>query len=305
MKNIDEIIRQHEQRYRDRFAGKVVAFVHAKGSSTRVPSKNMKMLGDRPLFCHAIAHAQEASLVDAVVIDSDDEKILEIGEKYGAIPLKRPGELATNLATGDDLAYWQASNFPLSKIVLQVVPTAPFLRAVSVDRAIQILLKHPEMDSVAGVYEDALYIWEDGIPKYYNEDGTIPNSFEMKKTVYETTGLYVNYTKDVLRTGKRLNPKKCIPCVLSKLESIDINTMEDLELAETIYYGIAARHGDIAAINRGGVKQLPNNTSEILASDPFTILRISGLYAIVKLVFISYALWARLSVYYRKEEASK
>lgn len=217
---------------------KVIAFVHAKGTSTRVPSKNLRILGDKPLFCHAIQNALNAKMVDSVVIDSDNEEILEIGEKFGAVPLLRPKELANNLATGDDLAYWQASNYQDSEIVLQVIPTAPFLRSESIDNAINILLSNPEKDSIAGVYEDAFYQWKDGKPVYYKSDGSIPNSFELGKTVYETTGLYVNYTKAVLRTKRRLNPENCLSYNLSKIESVDINTIEDFEFAEIIWKGL-------------------------------------------------------------------
>ncbi len=220
------------------FEGKIVAFVHAKGSSTRVPSKNMRILGDMPLFCHAIMNAKQATLVDAVIIDSDSDEILEIGIKYGAIPLKRPSELATNLTTGDDLAYWQASNYPMAKIVLQVIPTAPFLRSESIDNAIRLLLDNSGVDSIAGVYEEALYTWVDGKPNYYKEDGTIPNSFELGKTMYETTGLYINYTEAVLKNHRRLNPENCMPYVLSKIETTDINTLEDFEFAELLWKGM-------------------------------------------------------------------
>lgn len=216
----------------------IVAFVHAKGISTRVPSKNLRVLGDRPLFCHAIRNALNSKLVTKVVIDSDSDEILKIGRQYGAIPLKRPLSLATNLATGDDLAYWQASNYSKSDIVLQVIPTAPFLSPSSIDKAITKLLDNPFADSVAGVYEEALYIWKNGVPSYYREDGTIPNSNEMDKIMYETTGLYINYTKAVLETKRRLNPNKCIPFILSKIETIDINTIEDFEFAEIVWKGL-------------------------------------------------------------------
>lgn len=216
----------------------IIAFVHAKGTSTRVPSKNLRILGDRPLFCHAVNNAIKSKLVTTVVIDSDSDEILSLGGKYGAIPLKRPAELATNLVTGDDLAYWQASNYPYSDIVLQVIPTAPFLSTTSIDGAIEMLLNNPQTDSIAGVCAEALYRWENGRPVYYNSDGSIPNSFEMVKTVYETTGLYVNYTKAVLSLKRRLNPHNCLPYYLSKIEATDINTPEDFELAEYIWKGL-------------------------------------------------------------------
>lgn len=67
---------------------RVVAFVHAKGSSERVPGKNLAILGDRPLFTHAIAVARAAAAVDEVVIDSDSEAILSLGAAHGATPLR-------------------------------------------------------------------------------------------------------------------------------------------------------------------------------------------------------------------------
>lgn len=238
MTGLEELIQSAGLKYKNCFSGGVVAFVHAKGTSSRVPSKNMRLLGNKPLFCHAISNAKTAHLVDAVVIDSDNDVILKTGEEYGAIPLKRPDSLATNFATGDNLAYWQAVNFPLADIILQVIPTAPFLKGQSIDRAIQILKDHPDIDSVAGLYEEALYKWENGRPVYYLPNGTIPNSVDLEKTVYETTGLYANHTKSVLKTKKRLNPFNCQPCFLSKIETIDINTLEDFEFAEIVWKGI-------------------------------------------------------------------
>ena len=215
----------------------IVAFVHAKGTSVRVPSKNLRKLGDRPLFCHSIRNALNSKLVTKVIIDSENDEILELGKEYGAIPLKRPQSLATNFSTGDDLAYWQASNYPESDIVLQVIPTAPFISSSSIDKAIRKLLDNPSVDSIAGVYEEAFYIWKNGVPSYYRKDGTIPNSTEMNRIMYETTGLYINYTKAVLKTKRRLNPNNCIPFMLSKIETIDINTMDDFKFAEIVWKG--------------------------------------------------------------------
>lgn len=215
----------------------IVAFVHAKGSSERVPKKNLRILGDKALFCHAILNALSSKLVTKVVIDSESEEILETGKKFGAIPLKRPAELATNSATGDDLAYWQACNYPESEIVLQVVPTSPFLLPPSIDRAINLLYEK-DVDSVVGVFSEAIYQWIEGKPVYFRADGSIPNSFEMEPIVYETTGLYVNRTKFVLANKKRINVDNCTPCFLSKLEAIDINTPEDFEFAQIVWRGL-------------------------------------------------------------------
>jgi CMP-N-acetylneuraminic acid synthetase len=217
--------------------GKVVAVVHAKGTSERVANKNLRRLGDRPLFCHAIGNALRCRLVDEVVIDSESDVILSIGSSYGAVPLRRPPELATNRATGDDLALWQARSFPESRFILQVIPTSPFLRPESIDRAVEIL-RDEGVDSVVGVFSEPLYLWRDGRPSYFRPDGSIPNSSEMEPVVYETTGLYANRTASILSKGRRMNPESCRPLPLSRIEAIDINTPEDLRFAEVVWEGM-------------------------------------------------------------------
>jgi len=224
----------------------VVAFIHAKGRSERVPSKNLRILGDRPLFCHAIANALRANHVDRVVVDSDSPEILKIGCNHGATALARPEALATNRTSGDELARWQAENYPHARIVVQVVPTAPFLEPASIDRAIEMLERGP-WESVVGVRSEVVYRWEEGRPAYFYEDGRIPNSFEMEPLVFETTGLYANRTEMVLRLGKRLNPARCAPLHLSRIEAIDIKTIEDFEFAETVWQGLRERTARVRA----------------------------------------------------------
>ena len=106
----------------------VIAFVHAKGKSKRVKNKNLKKLKNKPLIYYAITKALKCKLIDKVIIDSDSDKILKIGKSLGAIPIRRPRNLATNKISGDDLAFYQASLFPDSKVCLQVVPTSPFIQ---------------------------------------------------------------------------------------------------------------------------------------------------------------------------------
>lgn len=220
-------------------SARVVAFVHAKGTSDRVPRKNLRVLGDRPLFTHAIAIARAAARVEEVVIDSDCDEILRIGAQHGAVPLKRPAALASNRATGDELAAWQASARPRAERVVQVIPTAPFLQPASVDRALA-MLEEPGVHSVAGIASDSLYLWRDGRPDYFTDDGRLPNSSALAPTVWETTGLYANRADVVRTTGRRMDVAHCRGLLLSRLEAVDINTPEDLEFAELLWRGLHA-----------------------------------------------------------------
>lgn len=211
----------------------VVAFIHAKGSSVRVPSKNKQLLGNKPLFIRAIELAQAATLMDAVVIDSDDDTILKRGASIGAIPLKRPVGLATNAAAGDQLESWAADNAPHSEAIAVVIPTSPFIKPESVDGAIR-LMREKNADSVAGVRSTKLFMWCEGKPGY----GDLRTTQAMPLTTWETTGLYVVRTAYVLEHRQRINYETCLPYELSLLESVDIDTPEDLQFARWLWAGI-------------------------------------------------------------------
>lgn len=216
-----------------------VAFIHAKGNSSRVPGKNLRKLGGIPLFLHAAFAARLAVNIDEVVVDSDSQEILDIAKKEGFSILKRPGYLATNETTGDDLMFWQASNRPDSLVTCQVIPTSPFITPASIDEAVGIV-KLGEHNSAAGVHKETVYLWKDGMPAYY-VDGRIPNSQNLESIVYETTGLYAHYTPSIHRHSTRIMKDDVGPVYLSAIESIDINTEEDFKFAEIVYAGMLAR----------------------------------------------------------------
>lgn len=73
----------------------VVALIPARSGSTRVPGKNVRVLGEHPLIAYTIASALDAGLFAAVVVSTNDEPTAEIARRYGAdVPFLRPAALA-------------------------------------------------------------------------------------------------------------------------------------------------------------------------------------------------------------------
>ena len=216
----------------------VVAFVHAKGVSERVPGKNMRLLQGKPLVKWAIENAAAAEMVDVVVLDTDSEKMLgwyihqfcSASERYSYI--HRPPGLALPSATGDDLAYWQACNFPDSKVMIQVVPTCPFTKPQSIDLAVGMLFEDSSL-SVTGVVRKAIYQWENGQPAYPTP---IPNSQDYEVTV-ETGGLYAMHTVVPLTQKRRVSLEASDVVYQEAIEAINIDTEADWMIAEWITGG--------------------------------------------------------------------
>ena len=75
------------------------AVIPARGGSTRLPGKNLAVLGDRPLVAHSIRYALEHPRVRAVYVSTDSDEIAAVATEHGADVLVRPEELSGDHAT--------------------------------------------------------------------------------------------------------------------------------------------------------------------------------------------------------------
>ena len=215
----------------------VVIFIPARAGSKRIPRKNMQRLGKLPLVAQSIIAATcSRHHSPTVVVDSDDEATLSLAQSFGVGTLLRPAALARDATTADELAYWEAANYPDAYVYVQLMPTSPFIKPSTISRAIDTLVGG-DADSVVAVRREVVYEWDDDGPAYFNEDGSIPPSQDKQPLLHEM-GLYVSRMAYVLGHRKRANPDSCLPVFLSKAEAVDINWPEDLEFARALWRGL-------------------------------------------------------------------
>lgn len=80
----------------------IIGAVCARGGSKGVPRKNLRPLAGQPLIAHTIQCARACSVLERVVVSTDDEEIAEAARRQGAeIPFIRPPHLAR-----DDSPKW-------------------------------------------------------------------------------------------------------------------------------------------------------------------------------------------------------
>jgi CMP-N,N'-diacetyllegionaminic acid synthase len=125
----------------------LLCFIPARGGSKRIPRKNVRTLGDRPLLAYTIECALNAGVAAEIVVSSEDSEVLEVARRYGADPDERPLSLA-----GDRIRFVEVleeylnreSNRKRFETVCVLLPTCPFRTAADLKAAVQLHAGTPD-----------------------------------------------------------------------------------------------------------------------------------------------------------------
>lgn len=136
---------------------KYLAVIPARGGSKRLPRKNVRLLGGKPLIAWSITAARNSGVFEEVLLSTDDDEVARIGEACGAsVPWLRPSELATDTAGAADVLHHAATEFEkasktrLDAIVL-LQPTSPFRSAQTIKAALAVFEEAGGDVTVVGV----------------------------------------------------------------------------------------------------------------------------------------------------------
>ena len=81
----------------------IVAIIPARGNSKGIEEKNIINFCDKPLIYWTIKQALNSKYIKSnVFVSSDNKKILDISKNYGAIPILRPCNLATDKSSSEE-----------------------------------------------------------------------------------------------------------------------------------------------------------------------------------------------------------
>lgn len=213
---------------------KVVAFLPAKGSSDRVPSKNLKLLDGKPLFLHTLEKLVDCDFIDEVYLDTESNEVIDYASEIDCKILKRDPGLATNKTDGNALFYNEVISVE-ADIYIQILGTSPFINIETIKKGIDSIKDTDTYDSAVLVKNEKLYTWTNGGPTYNIE--AIPNSVDLQNTIIETMGLYIVKAEAAKRTMRRIGDK---PYLLeaSPLDALDVNWPEEFELANLVAAGL-------------------------------------------------------------------
>jgi len=221
-----------------------IAVIPARGGSKRIPRKNIKLFGGKPMIAWSIEAAKKSECFERIIVSTDDVEIAEVALAFGAeVPFIRPPELSNDYAgTIPVIAHavdWhnKHSGVPAIKACC-VYATAPFLFAEDLQRGLN-LLEETGADYAFGVTRYAFPIQrairisanrrvEMFQPQHFNT-----RSQDLEEAWHDAGQFYWG-TTDAWKRQLAVFSSNSVPVDIPRIRVQDIDTEQDWEYAEVL-----------------------------------------------------------------------
>lgn len=221
-----------------------VAIIPARGGSSGLPGKNIKPLCGRPLIAHTIDAALATGELSEVFVSTEDDEIERIAKNEGARVIRHPAELSGPDRPTAPVIAWAVEHLEEAGLDISEVAvmraTTPLRTSADVTRAMDLLARSPNADSVVSV---AATTANPARLKRLHPDGHIESPFageelrpirrqELETFYLRNGGLYL--AKREVVSEESLWGHHCLALEMPPERSININTDFDFHLAELL-----------------------------------------------------------------------
>ncbi len=235
----------------------ILGIIPARGGSKRVSEKNFRpFLRTTTLTDLAIRQALGSKLLTQIVLSSDSEAVLAIGQKYPQITcLRRPAEISGDDAPAIEyvrhaLAELEFTRPALSSrwaghpfhVVVILQPSSPLRKSEDIDATIQLLLDNPNADSAVSVtkldhmvHPLKLKTLDGNELKPFLEDEAGRFAAQNLPEIYvRNCAVYATWRTD-LETRPDVIGQKSLAYLMPRERSVDINDWVDFDFAAYLY----------------------------------------------------------------------
>lgn len=127
---------------------------------------------------------------------------------------------------------YHRKKFPDYEYYFQLFATAPYLQPLTIKKCVDTILNSAVYDSCFTATENHGFYWLNNNPVNYRPS-ILPRSQDLVPVIEESTGLYGISKNSLDKYQCRIGCKPYIH-IINKFEAIDINTEEDLKVAEFV-----------------------------------------------------------------------
>jgi pseudaminic acid cytidylyltransferase len=221
-----------------------LAVIPARGGSKRIPRKNIKPFGGKPMIAWSIEVALQSGCFDRVLVSTDDPEIAQVAQSYGAeVPFVRPPELSDDhTGTIPVIAHatqWQADHGIPATQVCCIYATAPFVQAQDLQRGLAILQNSGadyafSVTSYAFPIQRAIRITPDERVEMFQPDQFNTRSQDLQEAWHDAGQFYWGQAAAWL-AQKPLFTQQATGVRLPRHRVQDIDTPEDWTRAEWMF----------------------------------------------------------------------
>lgn len=214
---------------------KILAVIPARGGSKGIKNKNIIDLNGMPLIHYMLSAAKESSLIDKLIVSTDDDRIKESVGVLDVEVLMRPDEFATDTASSESVLLHALTVYKDFDIIVMLQCTSPFITTKEIDGCIQTLIDNDANSSLT-VYPFHHFIWQSNNDTWGGVNFDSSNKRERRQDkspqYLETGAVYCMKVKEFIQTENRFIPN--IVAHIQTSNPLEIDTYEDLKLAENI-----------------------------------------------------------------------
>lgn len=214
----------------------ITAIVPMRHNSERVPSKNFRDFGGKPLFFHILESLLAVKSISSVVVDTDSPEIRDsCTEHFPKVHLiNRPNHLRGGDVPMNDVLMNATAQIE-SDFYLQTHSTNPLLKSSTIEKGIEeFIAKYPIYDSLFAVTPRYTRFW-DQLARPINHNADILLRTQDLPPVYEeNSNLYI-FTREILKRRHNRIGHRPLLFPMDAREAWDIDDLLDFEVAEILF----------------------------------------------------------------------
>lgn len=214
-----------------------IGIIPARGGSKSILEKNLIKINGLSLLARSIRCAFNADL-DKVVVTTDNQKIADEAENYGAVVVRRPDYLATDTSSSESAIIHVLnsldSNLKLSiNRIAFLQATSPFTSFIDLRKALNLVTPRNSVFS-AVKFHNFLWEFESNLWIPFGHEKTHRKmKQELKPTVMETGNFYC-FPRELFETSRNRFCGDPLPAFVDPNTILQIDSPEDLLLAEKL-----------------------------------------------------------------------
>jgi pseudaminic acid cytidylyltransferase len=221
-----------------------LCIIPARGGSKRIPGKNIRNFLGKPIIAYTIEAALDSRLFDKVMVSTDDEKIAEISNQYGAeVPFLRSASASDDFATTAQVITEVLKQYEHNGVNFDYAcccyATSPFTTSIRLKEGFLKLIEenpdsvYPITAFTYPIFRSLKKLDNGRVGMIWPENRT-KRSQDFPKAFHDA-GQWYWFVVDIFLKSKNLLTNNSIGLEISPMEVQDLDNEYDWHLAELKY----------------------------------------------------------------------